>query len=185
MSGFKVCVISLSLLALGACANDTGASHAWLSSYYTQDVVRYATRDRAMLFTVHGDFGIPIKRATAEIGKNLSLPGWFEPAEFVAASPTAAPGEHRIVFVINPTEITLSGRHACAATKPLPTKQISQNIRVVAAFCAGDEVASELTASGAGGFPGDSKFRAKFLAFLNNVVSELLPARLIYVPSGN
>ncbi len=185
MLRFKAFLIGIGLLTLTACADNDNINYAWLSSYYTQDVVRYAARDRSMLVIVHGDFGIPIKQASAEIAKNLNLPGWFEPAQFIAASPSAAPREHRFVFVINPVNATLSGRHACAAAKPLPTKQISQNIKVVGAFCAGDEVVSELTATGVGGFAGDSKFRPKFLAFLNKMIDELVPARLIYVPSGN
>jgi len=184
MRRLKIILAGMALLTLGACTGNAGPGHAMLSSYYTQDVVRYATRDRVMLVTVHGDFGLPTKRAAAQIAKNLSLPGWFEPAEFIAASPSAASAEHRIVLVLNPAEITLSGRHACAATKALATRKISQNVRVVGAFCAGDEVVTEMTASGPGGFPGDAKFRAGFLAFLDSFVAELLPARLIYVPSG-
>ena len=185
MTAIKVIVASTCLLVLAACTGGTGAGHAWLSSYYTQDVVRYAARDGSMLVTVHGDFGVSIKQVNNEIAKNMSLPGWFAPATFVAASPSAANKEHRFVFVINPVDIKISGKNACAATKAIPTANISEKVRIVAAFCAGDEVATELTETGIGGFPGDSKLRPQFLAFLDSIVSELVPARKVYVPAGN
>lgn len=184
MAGLKTTAIGLFLLVLAGCVSNTGGDTAQLSSYYTPNVVRYATRDGAMLVTVHGDFGVPLKQASREIAGNLSMPGWFAPAEFIAASPSAAPDEHRVVFIINPLNLTISGRHACSATKQLKTKPIAETVRIVGAFCAGSKVISEVTVSGTGGFPGDRKFRPGFREQLDNIVGSLMPSRVIFVPSG-
>jgi len=184
MAGLKASAVGMFLLVLAGCVSNTGGDTAQLSSYYTPNVVRYAARDGAMLVTVHGDFGIPLKQAGRQIADNLSMPGWFPQAEFIAASPSSAPDEHRVVFIVNPMTLTVSGRHACAATKPLKTKSIAETVRIVGAFCAGSRVISEVTVSGAGGFPGDLKFRPDFREQLDNIVDSLMPSRIIFVPSG-
>jgi len=184
MGILKSTAIGSFLLVLAGCVSNTGGDTAQLSSYYTPNVVRYAARDGVMLVTAHGDFGIPLKQANREIANNLSMPGWFAPTEFIAASPSAAPDEHRVVFIVNPMTLTVSGRHACAATKPLKTKPIAETVRIVGAFCAGRKVISEVTVSGAGGFPGDLKFRPDFREHLDNIVGSLMPSTIIFVPSG-
>ena len=180
---YKKLVAGLGLMIfLGACAAEMGSiSRVRKGPVYDRSVVQYAIRDGNMLTTFHADLTGLEGASPAAVANGLQTPPWFSPAVFVPASPSAAVDAHRVVFLLNPSELTWSGRHLCAAVKPLATKPTAANSVLVAALCSGDRVISEVRAR----MPAKMSSVAGLTAFLNAVIAELLPRKEFVVPTVN
>ncbi len=166
---------------VAACAAETGSiSRANKGHIFDRSLVQYAIRDGNMLTTIHADFEGMEGATVSAVAAGLQMPPRFSPADFVAAPPSAVVGAQRIVLLINPAEISWSGRHACSTDKPLSVKPIAGNSTVVAAFCSTDRVISEVRAVLPNKFSGVTGLTA----FLNDVIAELLPRKVSAAPRG-
>ncbi len=175
-------ILLLGLSALvAACAAETGSiSRANKGHVFDRSLVQYAIRDGNMLTTIDANFAGVEGGSASSVATGLQMPPRFSPANFVTASPSAAVSAQRIVLLINPAKISWSGRHACSTDKALSVEPIAGNSTVVAAFCSGDRVISEVRAR----LPNNLGGVAGLTAFLNNVIAELLPRKVSAAPRG-
>ncbi|MSO93353.1 MAG: hypothetical protein EXQ86_08140 [Rhodospirillales bacterium] len=92
------------------------------------------------------------------------------PTRFIATPADGARPYIRIVMLFDPP-ITANGGAACRNPSALPSAPTGERMRILAAFCSGDDVMSDVVASApAVTSPGDPVFRRAVAAVMRDIV---------------
>lgn len=162
---------TLAVLALAACdsSSATRLSYVDTNPGYSRSIVQYASSGAAMPLVVRGETpGIPAQAVAA----GMRLPGWFEPKPFALAPVDGAPdGNYRVVMVINPDR-PVGAKRVCADADSIGTAP-GPELKLQAAFCAGDEALSQATAFA----PNTQAGTPEFQNVLNQMTLALFPPR--------
>ena len=168
----------LSVLALGgllaACQTSGGTlTGEYYSAFYQPSLVNYAARAGHMPVAVYGQpFGA---NSPAAIASQLHMPGGHVQVPF-SATPEAQAGEGtRVVLLFNGGGPQVGGRELCEMRgDTAPPTPAGGKMAVMAAFCSGDGLASEIALqTPRPANPADPAF----LGDMQVMLSRLLPVR--------
>ena len=124
----------------------TSIQETEVDPYYTPDLVRgiaaygeFPTEVRGSPFAAHAE-------VADKVLARLRMPGMFPQARFVPARSTR---QHRVVVVFSPTLPGLRGQEACRDLGGMKLATGAEQIDIVAAFCVGDQVLTQIRVQGA------------------------------------
>ncbi|MDP6343125.1 MAG: hypothetical protein QF578_15030 [Alphaproteobacteria bacterium] len=132
-------VIAATFLGLAGAAVAANITGDHRKAFYEPILVNYVIADGNLPTVVVGQpFGAG---GNAAMLGSIKLSGDFPTTPLTPTTVQARDGGH-LVFVFGPP-ITAHGRHACEAPSKLARPAGGGNLRLLAAFCYGDEVVSE------------------------------------------
>jgi hypothetical protein len=166
--------VALALCALlPACGRAGSTIHGeQLQTFYHPALVSYVARDGHMPLAVYGEPFRAGGGAAAQLQRELRLPGGLAAVPF-AATPAAQAGEGgRVVLVFDPAARV--GGDAICRLRDAPPGPSGAELRVLAAFCYGDEAASEIRMTTA---RPSSAADPAFRQAMQTMLARLLPLR--------
>jgi hypothetical protein len=140
MTGLAVAVL------LTACGDVVRTSPPYISAFYSRGLVSYVTQDRAMPLEVVGQpfAGLDASDIAWHVAQRMKLPAWFAVRDFAPAPVEGTPsGNYRTVLVFNNADLTTDSDDLCRSMDKIETNLPGDQIIVIAAFCAGDEVVTD------------------------------------------
>jgi hypothetical protein len=170
-------------LALTACVTSTQTSKAYVSPFYSADVVRYVTSGGAMPLEVKGQpfAGMDGNNVTWHTAQRMELPSWFVTRKFAPAPVEGTPsGNYRTVIVFNSAELTIDSEDVCRDTAEIKVTPPGRRVNVIAAFCAGDEVVTDTYGSTTASGPDAAEYRQ----LMTQISMTLFPLRNIETENG-
>lgn len=177
-----LCALALSAILLSGCAlsGPTRISHNTINPGYGLNEVYYAGASGAMRTVVTGDpFGIGRERFDEAVTEAMYGHHFGPDMEFVT-EPSDDLNRHYTVVMMFDAPLSTGGRAVCEASPQLQpaaattaaTPAADQPVRVLAAFCRGDQPLTELAGVMARSGADDPNFRA----FVAQVTMRLFPA---------
>lgn len=138
------CVAGILLLA--ACTGAPQTSFPNVSPFYSRGLVAYVTQGGAMPLEVRGKpfAGMDGDDIAGHLAQRMKLPQWFAVRDFAPAPVAGAPsGNYRTVLVFNAAELTADADDACTDAANIKLAPPGETLKVIAAFCAGDETVTD------------------------------------------
>lgn len=164
--------MAIGLLAAGCGGTAVQSGYAEHNSHYDFGTVGYAVKGGSMPLVIHG---VPYNAAKAEtdrvVSGTISMPPWFGDVPFELAPVDTAPGgDYRTVLVFNADRFPGS-RFVCGDLSDVPVAVPKGELRIHAAFCAGDYIIAQTFAQG----PTVNPDIAKLRRILDQVSTDLFP----------
>ena len=167
-------VVAVAALGLAACTGVPRVTNVSFDSFYDGSAVTHASSGGAMPLVVRGNpYGVSDDQATAQVAQAMRLPSWFSSAPMAPLPEANGPsGDYRLVLVFNP-ERGVGSRRICRDLNDVRTSP-TDDFRVYAVFCAGDQYVSQafMTVGGPTPQPGTPAFRAA----MDPLMDQLFPA---------